>query len=146
MHLTEGSGVDILPCGVGGITGSSLGDSQGKLSDQNEAILERSGRMAQFPTIFPEKAPSLDTAFPLTERSESQMAGCLAFRWSLRRRNDNLPVPLCPYRKVCGQWRSGWNRAVHIEQKQNKTSLAAIYNIYPGSLWFINSQDKRLLN
>ena len=24
------------------------------------------------------------------------MAGCLAFRWSLRRRNDNLPVPLCP--------------------------------------------------
>ena len=26
-HLIEGSGVDILPCGVGGITGSSLGDS-----------------------------------------------------------------------------------------------------------------------
>ncbi|MED9900160.1 MAG: hypothetical protein UFM30_05090 [Bacteroidales bacterium] len=24
------------------------------------------------------------------------MAGGLAFRWSLRRRNDNLPVPLCP--------------------------------------------------
>ena len=23
------------------------------------------------------------------------MAGCLAFRWSLRRRNDNLPVPIC---------------------------------------------------
>ena len=27
------------------------------------------------------------------------MAGGLAFRWSLRRRNDNLPVPLCPYGK-----------------------------------------------
>ena len=27
------------------------------------------------------------------------MAGCLAFRWSLRRRNDNLPVPLCPLGK-----------------------------------------------
>ena len=28
------------------------------------------------------------------------MAGCLAFRWSLRRRNDNLPVPLCPLGQV----------------------------------------------
>ena len=27
------------------------------------------------------------------------MAGCLAFRCSLRRRNDNLPVPLCPLGK-----------------------------------------------
>ena len=27
------------------------------------------------------------------------MAGCLAFRWSLRKRNDNLPVPLCPLGK-----------------------------------------------
>ncbi len=27
------------------------------------------------------------------------MAGCLAFRWSLRRRNDNLRVPLCPLGK-----------------------------------------------
>ena len=40
-------------------------------SDQNVAVPERSGRMARFPTIFPEKAPSLDTAFDITERSES---------------------------------------------------------------------------
>ncbi|MED9900161.1 MAG: hypothetical protein UFM30_05095 [Bacteroidales bacterium] len=41
------------------------------MSDQNAAITERSGGMAQFPTIFPEKAPSLDTYFLSTERSES---------------------------------------------------------------------------
>ena len=38
---------------------------------QNVAIPERSGGMAQFPTIFPENAPSLDTSFSFTERSES---------------------------------------------------------------------------
>lgn len=37
------------------------------------------------------------------------MAGGLAFRWSLRKRNDNLPVPLCPKRKVCGRCRSFGN-------------------------------------
>ena len=39
--------------------------------DKKSYLRQRSGGVAQFPTIFPEKAPSLDTALPLTERSES---------------------------------------------------------------------------
>ena len=61
------------------------------------------------------------------------MAGCLAFRRSLRRRNDNLPVPRCPRERSAN---NPWVFAASSRDSGGKSvdsaDLSAMSTVFPG--------------
>ena len=92
-------------CRVSGLGGRNGGSGEPEVQPQ-----ARSGRNDE------RKGRSLDTHCSLIERSDQGQAGCLAFRWSLRRRNDNLPVPLCP-----------------LGKSVDSADLSAMATVFPGA-------------
>ena len=61
--------------------------------------LRRLQRNAKHPAFYDSLRSVKGKAVSRLGAFSGKIVGCLAFRWSLRRRNDNLPVPLCPLGK-----------------------------------------------